>query len=123
MRTGAKPKSKAGLMIQSSTVYYPRPELSSDSHAEPGDLRNCPQGDFARGQRTEHDHACVHADFATGMRTVSTPTAIGDFATGMRSSSTPTAIGDFATGMRTVSAAVILSHDSASEQSSLPIAA
>jgi hypothetical protein len=41
----------------------------------------------------------------------------------MRSSSTPTAIGDFATGMRTVSAAVILSHDSASEQSSLPIAA
>ena len=94
-------------MIQSSTVYYRRPELSSDSHAEPGDLRDCPQGDFARGQRTEHDHACVHADFATGMRTVSTPTAIGDFAA----------------GMRTVSAAVILSHHSASEQSSLPIAA
>lgn len=80
------------------------------------------QGDFARGQRHRVAHSHVYRDFATGMRTTSTPPVTGDFATGMRTSQRRTAIGDFATGMRTVSPPVI-TNDSTSAESALPIAA
>jgi len=77
-------------------------------------------GDFAKGQRTRHNHTHTLGEFATGMRNASTPTAIGDFATGMRTTSTPPTTGDFATGMRGTVGIPI--RDVGSAASLLPIA-
>ena len=95
-------------MTQANTIHHRRPDLSTNLHTARGDLRSSAHGDLAGARQTALDNASVH----------------GDFAAGMRSASTPTAIGDFATGMRTTPAAVIPARDDfATEQSSLAVAA
>src|ERR1700733_5406921 len=110
-------------MLQSTTIDSRRSNLDTALTATAGEIGAATaQSDFARGQRHNIGHVYVHADFASGMRTISTPRVTGSFATGMRTISTPRVTGDFATGMRTVSAPVI-TNDRATADTALPIAA
>jgi hypothetical protein len=110
-------------MLNTTTADPRRAEPGIDVHVEPRHLNVSAPGDFARGQRTNHAHVSVRGDFAIGMRTSRRPAAVGEFATGMRSSHGLRVTGDFATGMRSVPARVSLSHDTAVDRRSLPIAA
>jgi hypothetical protein len=105
------------------TIDSRRSDLSTELTATAGETRAATAlSDFARGQRQDigSDHA--YGDFATGMRTTSTPRLTGDFATGTHTSPRRTAIGDFATGLRTVSAPAI-TNDPTIADSALPMAA
>jgi|HubBroStandDraft_5_1064220.scaffolds.fasta_scaffold1880994_1 hypothetical protein len=110
-------------MSQATTIDYRRSNLTMDLTLTAGEIGAATaQGDFARGQRHQIGRDFVPGDFATGMRTTSTPRVIGDFATGMRTSPRRMAIGDFATGMRTVAAPVV-ANDPTTVDTALPIAA
>jgi hypothetical protein len=105
------------------TIHSPRSNPSTDLPATAGETRETTaQGDFAHGQRHDIGRAHVHGDFATGMRTTSTPRVTGDFATGTHTSPRKTATGDFATGLRIVSAPAVTNHATTAD-SALPIAA
>lgn len=94
-------------MNPSITTTYLRSAQSITTERQHDETWDRGLGDYARGQRTRRDHTFVQGDFATGMRTTSTPTHIGDFAT----------------GMRTQPLRVTRPHATVSGRSSLPIAA
>jgi hypothetical protein len=110
-------------MLQSTTTDSRQSNLTTDPTTTAGTIRAATaQGDFACGQRRHIGRGPVNGDFATGIRTTSTPRVTGDFAIGTHTSPRPTAIGDFATGMRTVSPPVIIT-DRATADVALPMAA
>lgn len=116
-------KTERWLMFQSITIDSHRSNLSTDLTATARETRAATaQGDFARGQRHDIGRGHAYGDFATGMRTTSTPRVTGDFAAGTHTSPRRTAIGDFATGMRTLSAPAITNHPAPADNA-LPIAA
>jgi hypothetical protein len=105
------------------TIDPRRSNLNTDLTATARETRAATaQSDFARGQRHDIGSDHVYGDFATGMRTTSTPGLTGDFATGTHTSPRRTAIGDFATGLRTVSAPAVINHPTTAD-SALPLAA
>jgi hypothetical protein len=105
------------------TIHHRQSNLDTELAATAGETRmTTAQGDFAHGQRRDIGRAHIHGDFATGMRTTSTPRVTRDFATGAHTSPRRTAIGDFATGTRTVPAPAI-TNDHRTADSALPIAA
>lgn len=110
-------------MSPSITTTYLRSAESITTEGHDDETSDRGLGDYARGQRTRHDHRFVQGDFASGMRTTTKSPATADFATGMRTTTTPAHIGDFATGMRTQPVRVAHSHAKVSEPSLLPIAA
>jgi hypothetical protein len=111
-------------MLQSTTIHSRQANLSTDLTATADETGvAAAQGDFARGQRHDIGRGrVVYGDFATGMRTTSTPGVAGDFATGTHTSPRRTATGDFATGMRTASPPV-MTNDPTTADGALPIAA
>ncbi len=110
-------------MLQSSTIASLQSNLDTDRNATAREISAVTlQSDFARGQRRHIGGGHGNGDFATGMRTTSTPLVTGDFATGTHTSPRRTAIGDFATGIRTVSPPVV-TNDHTTADTALPIAA
>jgi hypothetical protein len=115
-------ETESGPLLQ-PTILDSRPShISADIAAHVGEARAADGGDFARGQRLLAGRAYVYGDFATGMRSLSTPRVTGDFATGMRTTRRQTIAGDFATGMRTITTPVAIDHVPSAERA-LPLAA
>jgi hypothetical protein len=110
-------------MLRSTPTDSRQSNLRTDLTTTAGTIRAATTpGDFARGQRRHLGRGPVNGDFATGIRTTSTPRVTGDFAIGTHTSPRPTAVGDFATGTRIVSPPVITT-DRTTADTALPIAA
>jgi hypothetical protein len=93
-------------MTETMLTHTFQPHGRGDILTRSGGYRPSVRPGVTHDQRLDARARALAGDFATGMRTSSTPTVIGDFATGMRTSSTPAVSGDFATGMRTFPALV-----------------
>jgi hypothetical protein len=122
MLTHTSQPHRRGDILNRSGDHRPsvRPDVTHDQRLDA--RARALAGDFATGMRTSSTPAVI-GDFATGMRTLRTPASIGDFATGMRTFPAPVAVGDFATGMRAAPAPFRAGRAPATDEESLALAA